>query len=153
MKLFTLRTAGWTQTNSPAGQLRSRDKDRVAMRGGDARCFVSMPTHNQPLDTLARTHTPTTITEQSADRAVLIPGLVKAHAWLAGAVKIMWHARQSTVLLVVQRNAVWRDRPQPERFHPRSNYLCLCVASANPALQSIHFSSVQSSLNLTEIKG
>lgn len=106
MKLFTLRTAGWTQTNSPAGQLRSRDKDRVAMRGGDARCFVSMPTHNQPLDTLARTHTHTTITEQSADRAVLIPGLVKAPAWLAGAVKIMWHARQSTVLLVVQRNAV-----------------------------------------------
>lgn len=64
------------------------------------------PTINPLTHSRAHTHTPTTITEQSADRAVLIPGLVKAHAWLAGAVKIMWHARQSTVLLVVQRNAV-----------------------------------------------
>lgn len=68
--------------------------------------LTRQPTIKPPTHSHIRAHPAITEQRQSADRAVLIPGFVKAHARLAGAVTIMWHARQSTVLLVVQRNAV-----------------------------------------------
>lgn len=106
MKLFPLSPAGWTQTNSLTHGAAEEQRQRQEQREGEACCFVNTPTHNRWLPSHGHTHY-SGVERQSADRAVPIPALVKADPWLVGAVKIMRCARQETVQLVVQRNAVW----------------------------------------------